>query len=52
MSPQDAAWPQWLDEIEDDLRLLARTITDDGARHGLDEVATEFGVDPADLDED
>ncbi len=56
VSPQDAARLQRLDELEDDLRLLAlalaRTITDDGERHSLDEVAAEFGIDPADLDED
>jgi hypothetical protein len=38
------------DEWEDDVRLLVlaliRAVTDDGARHGLDDVAAEFGVDP------
>lgn len=44
---------QSLRDIEEDLRLwtiaLVRTITDDGERHDLDEVAREFGVD---LDEE
>lgn len=39
---------QRLDELEEDLRLLglalARTTTDDGARHSLESVAAEFGV--------
>ena len=38
-----------IDELEDDVRLLsvalARMGTDDGARHSLDDVAAEFGVD-------
>lgn len=37
-----------LDELEDDLRMLsialARTLTDDGTRHDLDDVAAEFGI--------
>lgn len=56
VSPEDAARLQRLDELEDDLRLLAlalaRAISDDGARHSLDDVAVEFGIDPADLGED
>jgi hypothetical protein len=40
---------QALSDVEEDLRLwtiaLVRTITDDGERHDLDEVAREFGVD-------
>lgn len=40
---------QTLSEVEDDLRLwtiaLVRTVTDDGTRYDLDEVAREFGVD-------
>jgi prevent-host-death family protein len=42
-----------LDELEEDLLLwgiaLARTITDSGERHSLEDVAAEFGVD---LDDD
>jgi len=42
-----------LDELEEDLRLLSialvRMLTDDGVRHDLDDVASEFGVD---LDEE
>jgi antitoxin (DNA-binding transcriptional repressor) of toxin-antitoxin stability system len=44
---------QRVHEVEEDLRLwtiaLVRTITDDGERYDLDEVAREFGVD---LDEE
>lgn len=40
---------QRLDDIEDDLRLwaaaLVRMATDSGARHRLEDVAVEFGVD-------
>lgn len=40
---------QRLDELEDDLRLIAvawvRTLTDSGERYDLDDVAAEFGVD-------
>ena len=40
---------QRLDELEDDLRLmavaLARTLTDSGERHSLEDVAAEFGID-------
>jgi antitoxin (DNA-binding transcriptional repressor) of toxin-antitoxin stability system len=56
VSPAAAARLQRLDELEDDLRLLAlalvRMVTDDGTRYGLDEVAMEFGIDPAELDEE
>jgi hypothetical protein len=42
-----------IEEIESDLKLLSvawvRTMTDNGNRHSLEDVATEFGVD---LDED
>lgn len=45
-----------LDELEDDLRLLsvalARTVTDNGRRYSLDEVATELGVDLDSLTDD
>ena len=38
-----------IDELEEDLLLwgiaLVRTITDSGARHSLEDVAAEFGVD-------
>ncbi len=40
---------QRIDELEENVRLLglafARTLTDDGVRHTLDDVAAEFGVD-------
>lgn len=45
-----------LDDLEDDLRLLsvalARTITDGGRRHSLENVAAEMGVDLDALDDD
>lgn len=38
-----------IDELEEDIRMLSlaivRMFTDDGARHDLDDVAAEFGVD-------
>lgn len=38
-----------VEELEEDLRLTAitvvRMLTDDGARHDLDDVAAEFGID-------
>lgn len=38
-----------LEEREEELRMLAialvRTLTDDGRRHSLDDVAAEFGID-------
>ncbi|HEY2766417.1 MAG TPA: type II toxin-antitoxin system Phd/YefM family antitoxin [Pseudonocardiaceae bacterium] len=47
---------QRLDELEGDLRLLsvalARTVTDSGRRHNLDDVAATFGTDLDTLDED
>lgn len=46
---------QRLEELENDLRLLsvalARTVTDNGQRYTLDQVATELGVDLAELDD-
>ena len=45
-----------LEELEEDLRLFAlaltRTITDDGKRYSLEEVAAEFGIDLNTLEED
>jgi antitoxin (DNA-binding transcriptional repressor) of toxin-antitoxin stability system len=56
VSPEAASRLQRLDELEDDLRLLAlavlRSVMDDGVRHPLEDVAAEFGIDPADLAED
>ncbi|WP_210407959.1 type II toxin-antitoxin system Phd/YefM family antitoxin [Allokutzneria sp. NRRL B-24872] len=56
VSPEAAARLRHLEELEEDLKLLSlalvRTVTDDGARHSLDDVAAEFGIDPAELDED
>jgi len=56
VSPEAAARLQRLDELEEDLRLLGlalvRAVTDDGVRHSLDDVAAEFGIDLAELDED
>ena len=56
VSPEAAARLQRLEELEEDLRLLSlalvRTVTDDGGRHSLEDVAAEFGIDPAELDED
>lgn len=47
---------QRLEEMEDDLRLLSialvRAAADDGRRHDLDDVLTEFGIDPASLDDE
>lgn len=49
MGIEDAERLSRLDELEDDLKLLTaamvRIVTDNGNRHSLDEVATEFGVD-------
>jgi antitoxin (DNA-binding transcriptional repressor) of toxin-antitoxin stability system len=56
VSPEAAERLARLDEFEDDLRLLAlalvRMLTDDGVRHDLSDVAAEFGIGLADLDED
>lgn len=42
-----------LEQIEEDLKLLivaiARAATDNGARHDLDTVAAELGIDPDEL---
>lgn len=47
---------QRIDELEDDLRLLSialvRSAADSGRRYDLDDVLTEAGIDPSDLDED
>jgi antitoxin (DNA-binding transcriptional repressor) of toxin-antitoxin stability system len=44
---------QYLESLEEDMKLMAvawaRTLTDSGERHSLDEVAAEFGVE---LDDD
>ncbi|MDZ7933088.1 MAG: type II toxin-antitoxin system prevent-host-death family antitoxin [Rhodococcus sp. (in: high G+C Gram-positive bacteria)] len=49
VSPEMMDRIQTLDEREQDLRLmclaLIRTATDNGARHALDDVAAELGID-------
>lgn len=55
VSPESAARLEYLDELEEDLRLLAlalvRTVTDNGVRHDLDDVLTELGIDLAELED-
>lgn len=45
-----------IDEIEEDLKLLAATLvrmaTDSGERHSLEDVAAEFGIDLGEFGED
>lgn len=43
-----------IEELEEDLKMLTiaavRTLTDDGSRHSLEDVAAEFGVDLDEMD--
>ena len=49
ISPESAARLNRIDELEDDMRLLAlaflRHVTDSGARHDLDDVIADLGID-------